>query len=182
MPVKKNAIPQEPQNNPNNSGLKKRDLFALRNAILSLANLPGKKFSHQVNRNLDRINDEIKQITDTKDRNTEKVKIYLELIETLQKEHARKTIKGEPKINKSENGFTTIELLDESKYKEDLEKLKKQYPEESAQVAADEKELEEILDQPAEFEIYAVVYDDIPDAITPAQYQGIKPLIEGNDI
>lgn len=182
MPIKKNAIPKEEVRKDNNSGLKKRDLFNLRQSILNLGDLPGKKFSHQINRNLDRVNDEIKEITDLRERNTEKVKIYLELVEALQKENARKDVKGQPKIIKNPNGYSSLEILSEEKYLEDLAKLKKQYPEESAQVEADEKELEEILDQPAEFEIYAVQYEDIPDSINPAQYKGIKVLIEGDDL
>lgn len=174
-PLKKTDNPVEE----NRSGLKKRDLFPLRQAIIGVGNLPGKKFSYAMLKNLNRINAEIKEITDNKDKKSEKVKFYLELVDTIKKDHAQKTLDGEVKIQKDEMGNDILRIKDIKKYNEDLEKLKLAHPEEVAELEADEKELEEILDKPTEFQIHAVQFEELPEAITPAQMNGIEKLIEG---
>ena len=156
----------------------KRELSPLLIGLKGVGELQDKKFSLAILKNFKRINSEIKDLHEIRDKHSDNVKLYIELIDTLKMEYARKDSAGKVITVTHPDGNITINIKDETKYLIALEKLKEANPEDAAEYANDLKDYENLLDTPALFEVYKIDYEAVvPENISPAQLAGIDRFV-----
>jgi hypothetical protein len=158
--------------------IKKRELSTLLQGLKGVGELQDKKFSLAILKNFKRINSELKDLHEIRDKHSDNVKLYIELIDALKLEYARKDNAGKVITVNQPDGSVTINIKDEVKYLSALEKLKEANPEDAAEYEKDQKDYEALLDTPASFEIYKIDYDEVvPENISPSQLGGIDPFV-----
>ena len=158
--------------------INKRELPTLIQGLKGVGELQDKKFSLAILKNFKRINSELKDLHEIRDKHSENVKLYIELIDTLKMEYAKKDNSGKVIAVTQPDGNVTISIKDEAKYLSALAKLKEANPEDAAEYESDQKDYEALLDTPASFEIYKIDYDAVvPENISPAQLAGIDRFV-----
>jgi hypothetical protein len=106
------------------------------------------------------------------------VKTYIELIDALKMEYAKKDNNGKVITVTQPDGNVTINIKDEAKYLSALAKLKEANPEDAAEYESDQKDYEDLLDTPATFEVYTILYEEVvPENISPTQLAGIDRFV-----
>ncbi len=152
--------------------MKKQKIIELYQALNSLGNLSGVKFSYAVVRNINILKPEIEALQEVIKPSEEFTKYEQERIE-LAKEHSKKDDKGEPM---SENNKFILE--DEKKFEKEFEKLK----EKNKKVFDDrQKQIDEyitLLETESSMELFKIDISDVPEGITTQQMNSIYELIE----
>ncbi len=175
--MQENKMPKAIKEVPEDA-ITKRELPTLLIGLQGVGELQDKKFSLAILKNFKRITAELKDIHEIRDKHSDNVKTYIELIDALKMEYAKKDNNGKVITVTQPDGNVTINIKDEAKYLSALAKLKEANPEDAAEYESDQKDYEDLLDTPATFEVYKILYEEVvPENISPTQLAGIDRFI-----
>lgn len=149
----------------------RKELGDLYQALLSVGNLTGVKFSYAVARNLATLKSEMESLKKSVAM-TDKFDEYEVKRVTLAEKYSVKE-DGKPKI--VDNKY---EIQDQKSFDKDLKELQIEYKEHIDNRANQLKELEELLKEEVEVSLFMITQDMIPEAITSKQMADIMPIIK----
>lgn len=155
--------------------MKNRELYRLRDGLLSCRNLSGAKFVYAVVKNLKAVNDEIADLEEVAKPRAEYIAYDRERIR-LNQEHAEKDNTGNPVIDQKTQNFVIEKKLQKA-FDAKVETLKKKH---RNALEAREKQVADfnkLLEAKSTFKPHMIEEESLPENITVEQLNAIIDII-----
>ncbi len=141
--------------------------------ITQCGELRGAKFAYGLNKNLGRLESELRALMKAQQAPPECADL-LKAEHKLAQQHAERDAKGRPVyINKA-----MIKLADPDAFTAARRQLHEEHPEAAAALEKHRAEIDELLQREITIDIHKIKPDDLPDNISAEQLAGIMDLIE----
>lgn len=157
--------------------MKRGEAMDLFHAVSACQNLEGKKAAYALGRNLEKLKPFVAQIQKQATPSKEYQAFQQERLK-LVKEYQARDENDKPISHTTKDGIETAYIEDQDAFEEALEKLKKKHKKAiKAQEELDE-EINDLLEEEEEFDLYWIKLSWLPDNIKGSQLFGIMPLIK----
>ena len=156
--------------------MKNKELGPLLQRINACGNLSGVKFAYALSKNKKLIMREIEMLNEVIKQSEEYAKFEKKRVELCEK-YAKKDEKGKPKIEKNE-----YLIANRKKFEKELEKLRADNKEPLDKREIQVKEFNELLENESSYVPFKIKLEDVPKEITASQLDGIKDLINDNEL
>ena len=152
--------------------MNKKELLEFQEGLKAVSNLKGVKFAYAVSKNFNKIQPEIKSITDAGKPAEEFVKYDKERILLCEK-FCKRNAEGNPVI--VSGGY---QMEDKEGFDKKLEALKKKHKKANDAREKQVESYEKFLEEEVVIEIHKVKIEDLPEDLTATQIDSIKEMIE----
>ena len=152
--------------------MKKSEAIGLFNTINTMGSIASTKFSYAIIKNVEKLKDEfeavkkIQQIKSPEHEEFETKRIQ------LCHEFAEKDEKGNPVLVGS-----NYKIKDQDAFDKMYSKLESNYSGVMEEINNKVKQINDILDEESDIELYKISIDDLPKELTPAQVKSLMPMI-----
>jgi hypothetical protein len=151
-------------------------IVELHNGLMNVGNLTGVKFSYAVAKNINILKGEVESFR--------KAAMPTEIFQTYEKErfenaskHAEKGSDGKA-LKEVIDGIERFVIKNKEEFEKDYKAIREKHKEAIQKREVQLKEMDEIMDEEVEIEVFAIPVSYIPEEITAEQMSAILPVIK----
>ena len=158
--------------------MKKKDLFALRDAIVKCKDLKSSSFAFCLVMNSHSIEEEIKAMDDSKIKQSKELEEFYVNQRTIIESLAKKDGEGKFIELTQPNGIKTFDFDNLPLLNSKLKDLNDEYPELMEEIEKINNDFENLLNKEISSELLLLEKEDIPSDITPEMLSGLYPILK----